>query len=225
MAEECHHDRIFPKACLPSWRWPVLSPQMGARLALEAHGRPACPRGRSPRGQPSPAEDAALGWWLLRELSPALWGWGTGTISSARESHGMPVPDFQAPAGLLGVYFLGGLTSVFSRPPGKFSLGFPSLTVSGESLEISECPSWPCRASVFLPSKCLVVAGPGGWGLRAGRHLPCAPVWVLRGAGHGPGYESRAACYPREGGTVGRKWVAPPVCLLPLLRPERSELS
>lgn len=73
----------------------------------------------SPRGQPSPAEDAASGWRPLRELSPALWGQGAGTISSARESHEMPVPDFQAPAGLLGMYFLGGSLRSFLDPLGN----------------------------------------------------------------------------------------------------------
>lgn len=99
-----------------------------------------------------------------------------GSVSSAQESHGMPVPDRHAPSGLLGVCFLGGSLCSSLKPLGNFLGVFPGS-------RYLRCPSRPWWAPAFLLSRCWVVAGPGGWGPGEGSHLPCAHIWVFCGAG------------------------------------------
>lgn len=131
MAEGCRHDQIFPKARPPSWRWPMLPTRLGDGW----HWTPPPPDQCTwcliqwqnlPKAWPAQSRRRCpFGVAAVRELFPALWGRREGAVSSAQESHGMPVPDRHAPSGLLGVCFLGGSLRSSLKPLGN-SLGvFP----------------------------------------------------------------------------------------------------
>lgn len=138
-------------------------------------------------------------------------GPGEGAISSAWESHGMPVPDFCAPSGLVGVRFLGGSLWSSLDPLGSSLWVFPA----SRSREDLQKPQDALPDPVgHLPSCC-----PGAWWLQGqeaggcvrGATCPVLPFGFSVEPGPGPGYESGAACCWRAVGTVGRKRVSTPV--------------
>lgn len=109
----------FPPRLGDGWHWTPPPPDQCTWCLIQWQNLPKARPAQSLRRR-------RFGVAAVRKLSPPLWGRREGAVSSAQESHGMPVPDCHAPSGLLGVCFLGGSLCSSLNPLGN-SLGvFPA---------------------------------------------------------------------------------------------------
>lgn len=134
---------------------------------------------------------------------------GEGPVSSACLCL-IALPHLASRGVFLGAHTLPGppqpscLAALLSTP-WKFSLGFPSLTVLGEICRNLGKPLLALQG-ICLPAA--QVLG-GGRARRPGAgecsHLPCAPIWVLRGAGHGSKVRIQSCVPLQRGGSSGQE--------------------